>query len=347
MYFVKRIAVGIIIAVTLLLVGSITPASACTSFAVYGDEPIYGMNFDFYDTEIRFVIPEEEFLTFDLFVLVFDSYGSYTSTVIMDEQGLFFSCQEQSPAQGGKSHLDEDEIYITDVALEVLRMQVQGYEMDVAGVLESIQGKKLVHWEEMGAHVLTADAGGAAAIIEVGEEENEILPIDGDFIVMTNFPNYRFKNLPYDQVGGTGSRRYITAHEYIGENMNDFDIDHAFETLRRTVQEGFTRCSMVFVPEQGSVYLALYQDFDKLWKISLSEKTMETYQGFDKDVKLSISQDGVVAADLRDGDFSDYEVISSGLGWIGKASLIAGVVLVLAVLATLSIRKKHESKHNQ
>lgn len=345
MSMVKRLVAvaGCILVITLhLLVINISPALACTSFAVYAQEPIYGMNFDWYNSEFRFIVPEESLSSgenLEIFILGFDYYGSPVSTLMMSND-LLVATQELRPTQPGKSELTNlpaDEILVNDLLRQVLLIQMQEPNLDVPEVLNSIRDKKLVQWEKMSSHTLIADPHGNAAILEVGEVENNVLPITGDFIVMTNFPNSDFLGKSYDQVAGTGADRYITAHEYIDQHLDSFDIDHAFEALKRTTQTN-TLCSMVFAPEENYVYVALNRDFDKLWKISITDRTMETYRGFKKKVRLHIPDDGIIGADLLAGNYSDYQKDGSGLTW--KISLIAGgVVLVIAVTLLLSIQK--------
>jgi len=149
----------------------------------------------------------------------------------------------------------------------------------VVGLLENIQERKLVQSEGCGSHIIIADAQGNAAIIEAGKDENEISPMTGDFIVMTNFPVSRYD--PYEHASRTGDERYVKAKEYIQGHLDEFDVDHAFSVLARTAQD-HTISSMVFVPAENSVYLALDGVFLKRWRISLSEGTMETYQGLIK-----------------------------------------------------------------
>ena len=94
----KRLGVFLII----LLVGVFStgavqmraaPASpwACTSFAVYSNGPLYGMNFDYSEVPIRFTI--REFGDLSVFQMEFNVDGDYIPTVGMNSKGLFASCQ--------------------------------------------------------------------------------------------------------------------------------------------------------------------------------------------------------------------------------------------------------------
>ena len=121
--------------------------------------------------------------------------------------------------------------------------------------------------------------------------------IKNKFIVMTNFRNADF----LDQVYGEGAHRYKTACEYISNNIQDFDFNHGIETLKTTVQsEGSyqTLCSMLFSPSENAVYIILQRNFNKLWKLSLNQNTIETFKGFDRYLKITLNSSGILASEL-------------------------------------------------
>lgn len=333
MGFVKKLVLSCFL-ITAVLVAS--PAQACTSFAVYSDEPIYALNFDYRNTELCFTVHGDEI---PVFTFLFQLDNSYRSTAMMNGKGFFISLLEQNPApQAGKREPSEGSYFITDLIGHT-------FEANVTGLLNNIEGKRLVHRSGIGAHAMAADSGGNAAILEVGIERNEVLPIEGDFIVITNFKNSDFKDKQYDQVEGAGAYRYITANEYIRDNPESFDVSHAFEALQLTTQD-HTLCSMVFAPKENSIYIALNKDFEKLWKISLDDKTIETYKGFDKKIKLHIPREGIIASDLREGNYSKYR--SASLYSSLKVGLIISGISLLVVAAIIFLiltRRKRPSSN--
>lgn len=151
---------------------------------------------------------------------------------------------------------------------------------DLESALKWLESKKLVHTTIGQSHLLFADASGQAAIIEVGEKENEIILMDDGFLVMTNFQNSAFKNTPYDQILAMGSDRYQAAYQHILASRANFDLDAALAGLEKTVQAGYTKCSMVFVTAENNVYFALDGDFTRIWRLSLDDKTVYTFRGF-------------------------------------------------------------------
>jgi hypothetical protein len=56
---------------------------------------------------------------------------------------------------------------------------------------------------------------------------------------------------------------------------------------------------MVFDPERGEVFIALETDYDKIWKVSLTEGTIETYQGFAEHRQWVLDASGILATDLK------------------------------------------------
>ena len=295
----KKLAVVLIVLAGLCIA---CPVFGCTGFAVYGETPIYGMNFDYPPTELKWVAwREDDTGVFAMFLQTED--GGFLPTVGMNDQGLFSSVQMQYPQEAGRRSRGENDLYISEL-LDCLNDY--GSVDDVLGMLD---GKRLIQWPDITLHTLLADAAGNALIAEAGETHNEIIPMTGDFIVMTNFKNADFRDQPYDRVTGVGADRYKTASHYIRE-QDGFGIDQAFETLRLTTQGGSypTLCSMVFAPEEQSVYVALSRDFDHIWKVSIADSTIETYWGFDEDLKFYIPEDGVTASDLMAGDFAAYKV---------------------------------------
>lgn len=84
-----------LILVLIVILMSASSASACTSFAVYFDEPIYGMNFDFVeDTEILFTVISLPHVDLPFFIMMFTYNGGFGSNVGMSTKGQFASHQE-------------------------------------------------------------------------------------------------------------------------------------------------------------------------------------------------------------------------------------------------------------
>lgn len=285
-----------------IMLSNTISAYASTSFAVYSDKILYGMNFDFPETDMNFIVSEEN--NIKTFSMVYYQTKSYVPTVALNEKGLFTSWQMQYPVEPGKIKLGKDEMYIYDMGNLIRNAD------SVDGVLKSVENKRLIHQDNITLHELFADIKGNALIAEVGKDKNEYVPIDGNFIVMADFKNSDFRNVAYDKINGKGADRYQKVYKYILDNKQSFNIDKAFEGLKIATQEDGsyrTQCSMVFDPAEKNVYISLDQDFNKLWKVSISDNTLETYKGFDKNVKINIPKNGVAAEYMKRGDYSKYQ----------------------------------------
>jgi hypothetical protein len=301
------------------------PASlpfACTSFAVYAGQTLYGMNFDYPDTELRFAIHPSGGLK--VFQMEFLQGDGFSGTVGMNSAGLFSSCQMLFPEVPETTFPGPDDVYPWQVHQQAL-FQSERVE-EVSGFLAD---RRVVHWS-VTLHDLFADAQGNAMVLEAGEQGNVVTRIEDGFLVMTNFPNGDFAGQGYERVEGAGAERYKVAYENISANIDTFDVARAFQTLEKAVSSGDfpTQASMVFEPETNAVYIALKKDFGRIWKVSITEQTIETYSGFATTRKMKLNSGGVLASDL--------ESASQGVQWgylvlVGLAVVLVGggsVVLI-------------------
>jgi hypothetical protein len=264
---------------------------ACTGFAVYAGEPIYGMNFDYPPRELRFSLVSKN--KRQVFRMEFPQEGAWYSTVGMNSDGVFSSVQMLFP-EWPAALAGPDQMYIwsaADYALEETASASQ--TLDLLSSRQVVEG-------ETSLHTLIADPQGDAFVLEPGVEQNRITPIQGKFLLMTNFPLADFEGKDFRQTRGAGADRYQKAWTYIAETLDRFDTTQAFETLHRAQGDGDspTLCSMVFLPNRREVFISLNRDFAKIWRVSLRDETVSTYQGFAGFGELPITEKGVLASDL-------------------------------------------------
>ena len=295
---------------------------ACTSFAVYSEETLYGMNFDYPEVEIRFTISSSGNL--QVFQMEFMQEGSFVPTVGMNSAGLFSSCQMLYPEVNGGGQASSNEVY----TWQVYRESLANFRV-VEEVAEFISDKRVVHWS-LTLHDLIADKYGDAMVVEAGAEANVITRIEGDFIVMTNFPNGEFVGKSYQDVEGAGAKRYKAAYEHILDTKAAFDVDLALEALEKAISTGEwgTLCSMVFDPEKGEVFIALKRDFDQIWRVSLEDRTIEGYRGVRKGANMALDTLGVKGSELE--ELAAFSMIR----WeyiVGCVALLAAVVVAFAL----------------
>ena len=158
---------------------------------------------------------------------------------------------------------------------------------------------------------------------------------------MTNFKNSDYKDVPYNKVAGIGSDRYKMLYKYILDNKENFDINDALKGLKMTAQDGRygypTLCSMVFEPKTNSIYVALNRNFDKLWMISIDNKTIETYKGFEKKMKFHMPKEGVIASDLLNENYKNYKPYKENNNMV----VILIIIGVLLIIGSFILRRKN------
>ncbi len=282
----------------IVLLAISSPAAACTSFAVYSDQAWYGMNFDYYSTT-PFLVAIAEEGDRGLFVIAYLWRNLYVPTVGINEAGLFASTQL---LYHNEKIVDTDQ---GDDSLSMYRLFADSlvHRDRVSQVREIAATRQVVDADPYrSTHNLFADPTGEAVVVEIIGGKTLVTEVEHGFLVMTNFPNGRFAGKSYDEVEGIGADRYITAHEAIVRGKHSFGPQEALAVLHDTAQPHNamcpTLCSLVFDPVGRYVYAVLYQDFERVWRISLEERLIETYSGFSKHVSLPLGQNGIPASEL-------------------------------------------------
>ena len=246
---------------------------ACTSFAVYSGQIWYGMNFDYASTPIKFSIVNTG--TKKVFRAGFGNAG-YISGI--NEAGLFSNYQLLY-YNGGTPIFEESNTLVIN---ELNEHSINNLNT-VSEVNNYIGDQFLIPKNDLYLHTLYADTVGDAMVVEPFGSINGITPVQNNFLVMTNFPNYDFIGENYNTVFGVGSDRYILAYEYIQDHISDFSYEDGLETLSKTVQttgDYPTQISLLYDPLKLDIYFCLSLDFTKVWKVSLQDETLETYSGF-------------------------------------------------------------------
>ena len=318
---------------------------ACTSFAVYSDNIIYGMNFDYPDSEITIRIDEYEELN-KVFYLSFEAFGLHSGDAFLNTEGLFTTMQDHVPYEPYTMYPEEGSETVSGLAM------MSPYLFDtVDEAREYLHDREVIH--AYGSyHSLYADAGGDAMILEVIDEEIARTDIKGSFIVMTNFPIALQAEKDYKDLTGFSIDRYVTAYEYIEEHFEEFNIEMAFEALEKTAQEGGTyptQYSVVHDPVNQVSYIAIQRDYEKIWKVSLADNSVETYTGFNKQIAYTIGEEGVPFSQLVEYARSDEKaaevqeenkIKDSNSTFIILPLILAVSVILLSLIVWVRFKKK-------
>ena len=150
-------------------------------------------------------------------------------------------------------------------------------------------------------HCMLADRNGEAMVLEPGKEQNRITQTPGDYLVMTNFSNADAFNPDTQEMEGVDCERYLAAESYIVQRGDAFTIEDGLEALNRSMQSGGsfpTQNSMICDPVNGDIYIVVQRDFEKVWKVSLAQKTIESYSGFAQPIKRNLDEQGITVQEL-------------------------------------------------
>jgi hypothetical protein len=270
-----------------LLLGMPEVSDACTSFAVFSNSVYYGMNFDFADLPMKFVIAANgDIRTFHLaFERTISDMSFFVNTAGMNDKGLFAACQELHPGNLHPRTKTEADLFTFE-----LYDAITGCAS--VGEIETLcRRRPLVDMPGITLHNLFADTRGRAIVTEAGENETIVVERTGNYMVMTNFSIVSMAGKAYFEAQGKGSDRYVICHEYLDRHASYFNIENGFELLAKCLNpdpQYPTACSMVFDPQNRAIYIVLKRNFSKIWKLSVGNNQIETWRGFKKDLKISI-----------------------------------------------------------
>jgi len=291
----KKLCIILLFVIMVLSAGAET--SACTGFAVYGENTFYGMNFDFdLETEVRFKVQpmEDGFVFLGSFHWDTGWMESWLDFVGYNSHGLFATLQMVPPR-------DPEDISGPTMYVPELKARSLAAAKNLDGVMEILGNARLLPVAGFYLHSLYADIHGQAAVIEAGVEKNHIFPIENGFVVMTNFYHHEVDPRALEDLEVEGIdefERYLVAEEMIGEKMPDFSWRDGFEVLAAVCVEPYTRSSVIINPEDNIVYLSIESDFSRIWKLDLHEKTIETLEGFAEHRREEIPEDGLLSSYL-------------------------------------------------
>lgn len=268
----------------------------CTSFAIYSQEKvIYGMNFDTNEIDLKLKLYSSKGKNIFYFSgLLGDTYRNIAG---INSDGLFICTQAVEYNSETRVSYNENDWFIFDIFDEALTNTSKTSDF------HKILNNRLVTYPrnplfpDLGLHTIIADKTGDAFIIEEGINGNRINSIDNNFIVMTNFPNGDFDGISYDKVTGCGADRYINAYEYINNNIRNLGVNEAFDILRENSRED-TLCTIVFEPLKNEIYISFKKDLSKKWKISITEKTIQSLDGVFSNNKIQFTNEETLVKDL-------------------------------------------------
>lgn len=336
-----RIIFAILI-ITLCTCCTFVSVSACTAIAVYSDNTLYGFNFDYPPVDMRFDI--SRYNNMKVFSTSFNRSNNYEPNLEFNEEGLFGVMLMVYPEEQGQTYLSANEIFMPTLVSMVRT------EDRTEDILKNIQERKVVQYANVTLHDIFADIHGNTVIIEAKGDKNSIIKNDKNFTVMTNFYNSSYEDTDLEDIQDVGSERYKIAYKYINENIDKFDVESAFECLSKVVQKPSfsswpTQYSLVMDPVNKDIYFTIARDFDKVWKISLENETIETYIGFDEYTIAHMPINGFTLSELENSNLDNFKTYeqSKSNNTVYIITIVTGVLVLTAVIALILIKKRKKS----
>ena len=332
----------VILIITLCTSCTFVSVNACTAIAVYSENTLYGFNFDYDPVDMLFDIRKHG--NMKVFYTSFNRNNNQEPNLEFNEKGLFGVMLMVYPEEDGKSYLSADEIFMPAL-VSMVRI-----EDKVEGILKNIEKRNVVQYSGVTLHDIFADKYGNTAIIETVNDENIVIKNDKNFTVMTNFYNSSYMNISVKDIQDVGSERYKIACRYIEENIETFNVESALECLSKVVQKPSfsswpTQYTLVMDPVNNDIYFTIARDFDKVWKISLDNETIETYTGFDEYAITHMPKDGFTLSELTQNNldnFTPYEQTKSN-NTVLIISIVAGVLIIAVFMVVFILKKKKNS----
>ncbi len=266
----------------------------CTSFVVYAGRPLYGMNFDFPDVELKFEIRSGQ--RGEGFYLCFVWNDRTPAVSGVNAAGLFSAAQILVAPFEVVTREDEALVSPYEVFTRALDAGQR-----VEDVLKILAGRRLGYTTERKGHQLYADRFGEACVLEPGPEGDMIYRYQGPFAVMTNSPVRREMDRAARHRMRLGVDRYQVATQFLEARHAAFTWEDGFDLLERTaLSRGRfkTQCSMICDPLAGQIYLTLARDFERVWKVHLQSAEVELFSGFGRRRRLPMAQGAVTSTEL-------------------------------------------------
>ncbi len=319
----RKTAASIFACTLTLALALITPAPLlpCTSFADYSASPVYGLNFDSLDYDLRFMFYEGT--GFDLLAFEFLEENQWGRMAHYTTNGLHNAGLLLYPPRTTVPRRDATDISILDTGAWMYELPAID---DFRARIEQVrfhEGPVRSHHVFYGPdYGLYCEAGIDGNYVRRSEPKG--------FLVLTNFEMKKFDGQPPEKYYGVGDSRYRAALSSLKaiRDLGTMNGDTAMGVLRNAVAEAGdmkTRCSMVFLPDRLTLTVAFDRDFDKRFVISLADRTVaRDWPGADP-TPVRIGTKGVSKADLLSWSNAD-----PADDWKGSPDLPIGPILALA-----------------
>lgn len=321
----------IVVLVLTLIVFFPVPVQPCTSFADYSDEPVYGLNFDSLDHNLRFNFYKGagfDLLAFEFFQDdVWVRMAHFTTNGLHSAGLLLYPNRMAVPKQA-------------DTDLSIYETTAWMYELSSINDISARINKIQFHDDSPRGHYVFCGPE-YGLILEPAQDGNYIQQSDPDgYLVLTNFEMSKFHGQPPEKVYGVGDSRYRAAHRSIkaireSGTMNGAAAMNVLRDAAADSGDMKTRCSMVFLPEEQTLTITFDRNFEKKFIISLKNRTVAASWPGANSAPAKIGKKGVYKADLltwtNDNPSDD---------WKGSQDFPLALVLLLAGAGSIALLVK-------
>lgn len=265
----------------------------CTSFVLHEDRTYIGMNFDLSERPIKMALSGDHQL-----IILQKEGGRFLPALGFNKKGIFMNLHMVNPNEEGKYKRNKNSVHMMRLFDEVLSEKVK---MTVLPTY--LQEKEIVNVPDYSVQSMIVVPNKKSFIVEPGKKHIDTDQLEDDFMVLTNFSVRDAMEHEDTALQGPGSDRYQAAYTELANRRDDFSVEQGLTILKQTAQrEGDypTQLSMIFSPEEESIYFSLKGDFKKIYKFSFADMMLTTVRGFERHFSLLIKKKGVLLSELEE-----------------------------------------------
>ncbi|MQR97218.1 hypothetical protein [Fictibacillus phosphorivorans] len=264
----------------------------CTSFVLHEDQTYVGMNFDLSERPIKMALTGENQL-----LILQKEGGRFLPAIGFNKKGIFMNLHMVNPNEEGKYKRNKNSIHMMRLFDEVLTEKIKTSVLPIY-----LEEKEIVNVPDYSVQSLIVGPNQKSFIVEPGRKQIDTHEREDDFMVLTNFSVRDAMEHEDMTLQGPGSDRYQVAFDELANRRGNFSVEQGLSILKQTAQRKGdypTQLSMIFSPEEESIYFSLKGDFKRLYKFSFSDRMITTVRGFEHDLGFLVKKKGVLLSELE------------------------------------------------
>lgn len=250
------------------------------------------MNFDLSERPIKMALSGDNQL-----IILQKEGGRFLPAIGFNNKGIFMNLHMVTPNEEGKYKRNKNSVHMMRLFDEVLSDKVK------TSVLPTyLQEKEIVNVPDYSVQSLIVGPNKKSFIIQPGRKYIDTDQLEDNFMVLTNFSVRDEMEHEDNTLQGPGSDRYRLAYGELANKRGNFSVEQGLSILKQTIQregDNPTQLSMIFSPEEESIYFSLKGDFERIYKFSFSDMTITTLRGFEDEFGLLVKKKGILLSELE------------------------------------------------